>query len=46
MGTEDCVPRDEGFPGYVVGAQERDVLTLSFKQHVFNFHDRPLKTVA
>ena len=28
----------------VVGAQEGDVLTLSIKQHVFNFHDRPLKT--
>ena len=30
----------------VVGAQEGDVLTLGIKQHVFNFHDRPLKTVA
>ena len=28
----------------VVGAQERDVLTLSIKQHVFNFHDRTVKT--
>ena len=28
----------------VVGAQEGDVLTVSIKQHVFNFHDRPLKT--
>ena len=44
MGTEDCGPRDEGFPGCVVGAQERDVLTLSFKQHVFNFHDKTVKT--
>ena len=34
----------EGFPVCVVGAQERDVLTLSIKQHVFNFHDRPLNT--
>ena len=44
MGTEDCVPHDEGFPGCVVGAQERDVLTLRFKQHVFNFHDKTVKT--
>ena len=39
-----CVPHGEGFPVCVVGAQERDVLTLSIKQHVFNFHDRPLNT--
>ena len=29
---------------WVVGALEGDVLTLSIKQHIFNFHDRPLKT--
>ena len=34
----------EGFAVCVVGAQEGDVLTLSIKQHVFNFVDRPLKT--
>ena len=34
----------EGFPVCVVGAQQGDVLTVSIKQHVFNFHDRPLKT--
>ena len=28
----------------VVGAQEGDVLTLSIKQHVFNFHYRTVKT--
>ena len=29
----------------VVGDEERrDVLTLSIKQHVFNFHDRTVKT--
>ena len=28
----------------VVGAQERGVLTLSIKQHVFNFHNRTVKT--
>ena len=39
-----CVPHGEGFLVCVVGAQEGDVLTLSIKQHVFNFHDRPLKT--
>ena len=38
------VPRGEGFAVCVVGAQEGDVLTLSIKQHVFNFVDRPLKT--
>ena len=34
----------EGFAVCVVGAQEGDVLTLSIKQHVLNFVDRPLKT--
>ena len=29
---------------FVVGAQEREVLTLSIKQHVFNFHGRTVKT--
>ena len=29
---------------YVVGSQGGDVLTLSVKQHVFNFHDRTVKT--
>ena len=38
------VPHCDGFPVCVVGAQEGDVLTLSIKQHVFNFEDRPLKT--
>ena len=29
---------------YVVGSQGGDVLTLSVKQHVFNFHGRTVKT--
>ena len=28
----------------VVGAQEREVLTLSIKQNVFNFHGRTVET--
>ncbi|MXQ99121.1 hypothetical protein E5288_WYG021247 [Bos mutus] len=36
--------KGEGFPVCVVGAQEREVLTLSLKQHVFHFHDRTVKT--
>ena len=38
------VPQGEGFPVCVVGAQERVVLTLSIKQHVFNFHGRTVET--
>ena len=33
-----------GLPGVGGGAQEGVVLTLSIKQHVFNFNNRPLKT--
>ena len=28
----------------VIGAQEGEVLTLSIKQHVFNFHGRTVET--
>ena len=38
------VPHDEGFPMWIVGAQEGGVLTICIKQHVFNFHDRTVKT--
>ena len=38
------VPQGEGFPVCVVGAQEGEVLTLSIKQHVFNFHGRTVET--
>ena len=38
------VPHSEGCPVCVTGAQKGDVLTLSIKRPVFNFHDRTLKT--
>ena len=38
------VPHGEVFPVCVVGAQEGDVLIVSIKQHLFNLHDRSLKT--
>ena len=38
------VPHSEGYPVCVTGAQKGDVLTLSIKRPVFNFHDRTLKT--
>ena len=38
------VPHGEGFPVCMVGAQEGGVLTICIKQHVFNFHDRSVKT--